>query len=106
MNNNNKTKAMRSKYKVGWVGLRVSRTGRAGRALRQTGWMRCDSAENRNGFDWLLPCKTRDQFHAMQWNTLAASGLDGIAVWFSDAQWGKSAGITDTQWQDRHSIAL
>jgi hypothetical protein len=97
---------MKSKYKIGWIGLRVSRLGQSANRLHRDGWVKTGHAalNNRNGFDWIRPVRTREQFQETDWMDFAAHGLEAIAVWFSDAQWGMIAGITDNQWRDRRII--
>jgi hypothetical protein len=95
-----------SKYTTGWMGLRASKAGRSSKLLKRTGWIKLGHADlnNRNGFDWVRPGRTHEQFLAADWRELAAAGLVGIAVWFSDAQWGLNAGVTDAQWCRRAII--
>lgn len=59
---------------------------------------------NRNGFNFIVPVVTRDQFESMDFRSLADAGFDGIAIWFTDAQWGHNSEITDAQWQNRAII--
>ena len=62
------------------------------------------SRNNRNGFDYALPSRTREQFAAFDWSALEASGLVALAFWISDAQWGHSAPITTHQWNNRKAV--
>lgn len=104
----NQTKYMKSKYKMGWIGIRVGRLGGAGRLLRDSGWLRLDhsSPNNRDGFDWVLPCQTRSGFLAMDWRTLAGAGLEGMAFWVSSAQREADTGMTAAQWGERALIEM
>lgn len=97
---------MKSKYQIGWIGIRASKTGRASKILKKEGWIRLDHASlnNRNGFDWIRAAQTFEAFNTTKWNDLAEAGLCGFAVWFCDAQWGQNSGITDFQWQNRKNI--
>ena len=61
---------------------------------------------NRNGFDWVRPARTHEEFDATNWNELAGAGLVAVAFWHTDAQWGATAGLTDAQWQDRRLVDL
>lgn len=99
---------MKSKYQLGWIGLRVTRHGRAAATLKRSGWMRSHHADrnNRNAFDWVKPTITHDQFDHTNWNDLASRGLEAVAFWLTDAQWGRNAGLTDRQWQDGRLIEL
>lgn len=93
-----------NKYKEGWIGIRAKRVGRAARALKRSGWMRTGGhaeLNNRDGLDWLRPMKTREDFKSFDWAALANLGLNGVAFWFTDAQWGRSSGITGKQWRER-----
>ena len=93
-----------SKYKIGWIGLRVVRIGRASKTLQALGWIyagRHGEINNRNGFNWLRPSQTESDFQTADWKRLASHGLQATAVWFSDAQWGKMSGITEKQWLNR-----
>jgi hypothetical protein len=58
---------MKSKYKIGWIGIRV------GKLLEGYGWMRLDPASpnNRDGFDWAMPSQTRNGFLETDWRKLA-----------------------------------
>lgn len=95
-----------SKYKLGWIGIRASRLGRSGRLLKKLGFWKENHAQlnNRNGFNWVRPCKSAHDFKAIDWKALAAAGLDGVAMWITDAQWGSNAAVTDRQWQARIPI--
>lgn len=95
-----------TKYNMGWIILRLSKTGRAGRLLKRAGWMPTDRAaiNNRHGADWLRPVARREMFEAYDWTPLAAAGAQGLAYWITDAQWGINAGATDKQWQRRVTI--
>lgn len=95
-----------SAFKLGWVGIRVSKVGNASKILKRLGYFKSGPADlnNRNSFAWLRPGRTKAEFDAIDWRQLADAGLQGIAMWFTDAQWGHTAGITDVQWQDRRVI--
>jgi len=95
-----------SKYKLGWIGLRVAKHGKAASALKRAGWIRIGHTElnNRNGWDWILPTVSGDRFDTQDWRPLATKGLEAIAIWFTDAQWGANTGITEYQWRDRRII--
>ncbi|MGD1088714.1 MAG: hypothetical protein ABR955_08310 [Verrucomicrobiota bacterium] len=97
---------MKSKYQIGWIGIRSSKIGRSARLLKNQGWMKIGHAEinNRNGFNWIRPVQTVADFNSKDWRQLADAGLVGLAIWFCDAQWGKNAAITDVQWQNRALI--
>jgi hypothetical protein len=88
-----------SPYRLGWIGIRHEKSGRASRLLRAQGWLRLGHADlnNRNAFDWVRPTRTREEFRETDWRQIANLGLVGIAVWISDAQWGRDTGITDMQ---------
>lgn len=94
---------MKSKYKMGWIGIRASKLGQAGRLLKNQGWIKITS-DNRNALNWARPVRTNEQFMATDWSQIANAGLEGTAFWLSDAQWGANAGITDKQWQQRAII--
>ena len=96
-----------SKYKLGWIGIRVRKIGRASSALKKLGYFTrsCHAdINNRNGFDFIRPCVTGNQFDAYDWTMLAEAGLEGIAFWITDAQLGAVDGITDKQWLNRRVI--
>ncbi len=97
---------MKSKYQMGWFGIRASKMGRAARLLKNQGWIRTGPAElnNRNAWNWIRPGQTSEDFNQRDWSDLANAGLEGIAIWFCDAQWGANAGITDVQWINRAII--
>lgn len=95
-----------SKYKLGWIGLRVERIGNATGWLKRNGWMKSYPAQlnNRNAFNWVRPCRTHQEFKEMSWHPLAKNGLAGLAFWITDAQWENNSGLTDKQWQERVTI--
>jgi len=96
-----------SKYQIGWIGIRASKAGRAANLLKKDGWMKTQghaSLNNRDGFDWIRPLKTQDQFEATDWTRYSFKGLEGIAVWFTDAQWETQTGLTAAQWNNRSII--
>ena len=98
-----------SAYKLGWIGIRVIRVGKAAKILKNDGWMKMSSGaevNNRNAFNWMKPVVSREKFETMDWTKLANAGLEALAVWITDAQWGESAAITDHQWADRRVIEL
>ena len=95
-----------SKYKMGWIGIRVERSGKAARALKAAGFwkMQASDVNNRNGFDWVKPGAMAGALDEMNFSAVSKLGLVGLAVWFCDAQWGQSSAVTDAQWQDRRII--
>ena len=95
-----------SAFQLGWIGIRVSKSGRAAKLLKRQGWIKQHPAEhyNRNAFNWMRPCRTEAQYLAMEWSPFAKAGLEGIAMWITDAQWGHTASVTDHQWQLRSTI--
>jgi len=95
-----------SAYKLGWIGIRCERTGMAWPFLKRQGWMRSTPAQlnNRNAFNFIRPCRTHEEFLALDVKRLASLGMVGIAFWITDAQWGKNAPITDKQWEERRVI--
>jgi hypothetical protein len=97
---------MKSKYKLGWICLRATRIGSAARLLKRAGWWKMGHAEmnNRNGFDWVIPCRTESEFNSMDWVPFASRGLMAVAMWITDAQWKDSLAVTDTQWENRKFI--
>ena len=96
---------MKSKYQIGHIGLRISRVGNAGRLLAALGW-RQDHAQlnNRDAFGAVIPNKTREDFAAFDWSRLSTLGMEAVAVWISDAQWGANSGMTTAQWRARKEI--
>ncbi len=52
---------------------------------------------NRNGFDYIKPVVNKNDFA----EKCLGLPVNGIAVWFSDAQWAKNNSVTDKQWQNR-----
>lgn len=92
-----------SAYRLGWIGIRASRVGKAARLLKADHWIEIDAAgiNNRNGFNWVHGNRTKEQFKSVDWQKLAEAGLVGVAAWVCDAQWGLDAGLTDAQWRDR-----
>lgn len=59
---------------------------------------------NRNAFVWMRPCRTEAEYLATDWSALAKAGLEGIAMWITDAQWGHNSNVTDHQWTHRSII--
>lgn len=97
---------IKSKYQMGWIGIRASKVGRSSKLLKKQGWMKLGHADlnNRNGFNWVRPVQEEKDFINKNWSELANVGLEGIAIWFTDAQWGADAAVTDVQWQKRAII--
>lgn len=95
-----------SKYTMGWVGIRCEKVGKASRYLSSKGWFRQNHAQinNRNGFDWVRPVCEKSFFDKLDTKKLSDLGLTGVAMWLSDAQWGKNSAITDKQWISRKFI--
>jgi hypothetical protein len=97
---------MKSKYKLGFIGFRIEKWGQAKRFLKSLGGWELNPAQlnNRNGFNYCLPCRTMEDFKKFDFRVKGFNGLKGIAIWFSDAQWGQNSSITDFQWQNRIQI--
>lgn len=101
-----KTTKKLSKYQIGWIGLRARTLGNARKKLIADGWISVpmDDLNNRNGFNFVIPLKTKDAYLKTCWSTLSDKGLNGIAMWISDAQWAKNKFVTYAQWKDRSII--
>lgn len=85
----------------------MSCMGKAGKVLKRNGWVKIDHAQvnNRNGFDYVLPGRKEEYLEDFIWrDELSKHGMRGIAVWITDAQWGRSEGITNRQWERRRVI--
>lgn len=95
-----------SKFEMGWIGIRISVHGKSSKLLKSYGWIKLGHAElnNRNGFDWVRPGITKEQFDQQDWTKLADTGLEAIAIWFCDAQWKNGSSLTNTQWKNRAII--
>lgn len=101
-------KNLKSKYHLGIAGIRAKVTGKSSQALKKEGWIKLNHADQNNyyAFDWVKFAITRDQFMAKDWSVLSSSGMEGIAIWITDAQWGEFAPITKKQWENRAMIEL
>ncbi len=86
---------MLSKYKLGWIGLRCERAN--GVKLKKIGFIDIGRVNNKNGFDYIKPVVNKNDFA----EKCRGLPVNGTAIWFSDAQWGKNRSITDKQWQSR-----
>lgn len=94
-----------SKYKVGFIGLRITKLGSSSKLLKKQGWMKLNHpAHNRNSFDYIKWVISKDKFNSFDWQPFIKNNLEAIAVWCTDAQWGKDGGITDKQWKNRIQI--
>lgn len=91
-----------SSYRYGWIGLRALKLGNSARLLKKLGFMKQSSAQlnNRNGFNYVLPFGVK-RIESFDFNSLKNKGFEGLAIYFTDAQWKYNAGITDKQWQGR-----
>lgn len=85
---------MKTKYEMGWIILRIAKRGRAVAALKKAGFMFHSHAElnNRTGSDAVKPVATLADFKGFDWRRFSERGLEGIAFWITDAQWGKKHG--------------
>ena len=85
------------------IGFRANRVGKSGKLLRRLGWQSSPAQINNIlGVDYIIPCKTFDQFKAFDFKSL--DGFNGMAFWFTDAQWSKNEFLTHKQWQCRVDI--
>lgn len=99
---------MKSKYELGWIAVRASRVGKSTALLKRNGFMRLNHSDlnNRLGANFVKPFCTCEQFEQWDWRRASRLGLEGIAFWITDAQWGLGVGPTDKQWQGRAMIEL
>lgn len=95
-----------SAYHLGWIGIRVSKVGRASKILKREGWIKMHPADlnNRNGFSYVRPCRTEAEYLATDWSGFARAGMEAVAFWITDAQFGHTAAITDHQWKLRSIV--
>ncbi len=100
---------MKSKYQIGWIGIRVQKAGKSARIFKNQGWIKLNShadTNNRNGFDYIRCAVDGNYFKTYDFKPFKEAGLQGLAIWFSDAQWKYNSGFTDKQWQNRRIIEI
>lgn len=105
-NNQQPTTKMKNSLKLGWIGIRASKVGKASAMLKGAGWIKLCPADvnNRDACNWVRPVRTEAEYLTSDWTPLANAGLEGVAFWVSDLQWGKSAAATTAQWSRRSVI--
>jgi hypothetical protein len=93
-----------SAVKCKWIGIRLEKSGRAAKKLKDLGFFRMTPAQvnNRNAWNWARPCAGRGicDFRA-QILDLVNFYARGFAAEFTDIQWKHNAGLTDLQWRGR-----
>jgi hypothetical protein len=98
---------MKSKYQIGYIGIRVSKLGQAGKLLKSAMWAKHNpmGLNNRNSFKFTKSGITKDQFFSFDFSSLKKAGLDGVAFWVSEAQILRNSSITDHQWSLRRDLS-
>lgn len=87
-----------------WIGIRVEKYGTSKKHLKRLGFVEIARGHNPSGFDMVRPCGETADFKMLE--PLAKRGLRCVAIQITDAQWGFSAPLTQTQWETRAIIGL
>lgn len=93
-----------SPLKCFWIGIRAEKIGKSKKHLEKMGFWKLSHGQMNNvgGYDFIAPiCGKRMAEKSAELKSLSEKGLVGIAIEFTDFQWGKNENFTRAQWQNR-----
>lgn len=93
-----------SRYKMGFIGMRLDKIGRARELMQKKGAMFFKPSDEPNGFTVVFAVKFKENLTTAFVEKFHKQGARGVAFWISDAQWGNMEQMTREQFKNRVSF--